>query len=148
MIAVAPVRSVVGRLHGALLLTGDGRYWLIGNTKEPCRWSAHGLEDPGIVDAIKNPVIELRATTGQAFEVVGDRLESSHSADQLCGTLIRRMLITRNASVSERLWRLVLGHDVDAFETVGGPQVAHVDWLCEMPERIWDIVRDTVLRCV
>ncbi|MGH2652490.1 MAG: precorrin-3B C(17)-methyltransferase, partial [Actinomycetota bacterium] len=60
--------------------------------------------------------------------------------------LARRFLIERNGSVSDRLWRLVIGAD----EEGEGPEEDEIDaqWLAEVPNRVWEIVRDTVLRCL
>jgi hypothetical protein len=55
------------------------------------------------------------------------------------------MLIERNGSVSERLWRAVLGVD-DAGDAPRGPVAAR--WLLEVPESVWRVVRDAVLRCL
>jgi hypothetical protein len=48
-------------------------------------------------------------------------------------------VIERNGSVSERLWRLVLG-DAPA-------EVVDLRWLGQMPLQVWQVVRDTVLKC-
>jgi hypothetical protein len=59
------------------------------------------------------------------------------------------MIIARNGSVSDRLWRLVLGGDGDgdAYGDGDGGGVVDAGWLGEMPARVWGIVRDSVLRC-
>ncbi|MGH8582397.1 MAG: precorrin-3B C(17)-methyltransferase, partial [Gammaproteobacteria bacterium] len=58
----------------------------------------------------------------------------------------RRFLIERNGSVSDRLWRLVTGVD----EEDEAPEAEELDaqWLVQVPDRIWEIVRDSVLRCL
>ena len=45
----------VGRLAGALLAETEGRYFLVGNTKEPCDFRALGVEPPPEIDALKRP---------------------------------------------------------------------------------------------
>jgi hypothetical protein len=56
--------------------------------------------------------------------------------DELAAIVKARLTITRNDSVSERLWRLI---------TSDGNTRA--EWLIAMPTAVWEIVRDTVLRC-
>ena len=54
------------------------------------------------------------------------------------------MVIERTGSVSDRLWRLVMGLED------GQPAITEdVDarWLVEVPMAVWRIVQDTVLRC-
>jgi hypothetical protein len=101
----------VGRLAGALVAESDGRYFLVGDTKEPCAWQG----EPIAIDA---PYLDVPV-----------------EGDALARLLAARFVIERNGSVSERLWRLVTEHGADAR------------WLAEIPDDVWRIVRDTVLRC-
>jgi hypothetical protein len=57
-------------------------------------------------------------------------------------------VIARTGSVSERLWRLVIGErdELDG-PPAAPPEVVPARWLGELPPAIWQIVRDTVLRC-
>ena len=131
----------VGRLAGALLVETEGDFWLVGNTKEPCEWRMHGFEPPAEVDHTIQPYLRLRrigeANVGEPYVVV------DAEGEKVAQELGRRLLIERNASVSERLWRLVLGTDEGA---VAGEIPA--PWLIEVPEPVWRIVRDVVLRCL
>jgi hypothetical protein len=52
-------------------------------------------------------------------------------------------VIKRNGSVSERLWRLVTQPEVHE-----GKAEIDARWLGEVPTAIWQIVQDTVLRCI
>jgi hypothetical protein len=54
-------------------------------------------------------------------------------------------VIQRTGSVSERLWRLATGQSDDS--DIDPPDVIQARWLGELPPAIWQIVRDTVLRC-
>ena len=56
--------------------------------------------------------------------------------DALAALVTARLTIARNGSVSERLWRLCT-HD----------GAARAQWLVEVPAHVWELVRDTVLRC-
>jgi hypothetical protein len=82
--------------------------------------------------------------------------------EPLVRLLADRLVIARTGSVSERLWRLVIGESDDdtgddagdaagdpASERAGGSRsdVIPARWLGELPPAIWQIVRDTVLRC-
>ena len=133
--------SRVGRLGGALLAeTGDACY-LVGNLKRPCDFAAAGFE-PAEVDALARPWIRLGRSGPLA--VPGPWLLLGVEGEALPRLLADRMLIERNGSVSDRLWRLVLDEDPDAEVT------GEVDarWLGEMPAHVWRIVREAVLRCL
>jgi hypothetical protein len=59
--------------------------------------------------------------------------------EALAHTLAAKLVIARNGSVSERLWRLARGEGA-----TGEPRL---QWLVEIPQPVWEIVRETVLRC-
>ncbi len=135
----------VGRLAGAIVVETGGAYFLVGNTKRPCDWQAAGFEPPDELDALARPYVRL----GRAgpLAVGGPWLEVALEGEELAGLLAARFLIERNASVSDRLWRLVTGENAEG----DGPTAeAIVDarWLCELPAPVWGIVREAVLKCV
>jgi|HubBroStandDraft_1064217.scaffolds.fasta_scaffold1133281_1 hypothetical protein len=133
------------RLAGAIVAETGDEHYLVGSTKEPCDFRAHGFESPVEIDAKSRPFVRL-PRAGEA-RLAGTFLELDAEGEDLPRTLADRFLIERNGSVSERLWRLVvcLG-DADADP----PREAAVDarWLGAMPSSIWKLVRDSVLRCV
>lgn len=133
----------VGRLAGALLVESEGRFFLVGSPKEPCDFRAAGFEDPGEIDARARPFVELRAMREIALD--GPRLELDLAGEELARLLAERLLIERNGSVSERLWRLIAGAGDDHVEPSAG--VVDADWLAQTPARVWRIVRETVLKC-
>ena len=138
----------VARLAGALLAEIDGRFFLIGNTKEPCDFAAAGFVTPAGIDACRRPYLEL-ATRGpvtlQPPWLVFAGMDGG-TGESLAGLIAERFLIQRNGSVSERLWRLVTcGDDAETPEPPGDAIAA--SWLGEMPAGVWQIVRDAVLRC-
>jgi len=137
--------SRVTRLAGAILAESDGEYFLIGNTKSPCDWAAAGFEPPGELDPVNRPYIRL---SGRGLaEGQGGVLTFDLEGEPLAQALAQRFLIERNGSVSERLWRLVLHRgDADAEGIPDEPVDAR--WLGEIPASLWQIVRDTVLRCL
>ncbi len=57
-------------------------------------------------------------------------------AHELAAILLPKLTIARNHSVSERLWRLITHEGA-----------ARAQWVVDMPAHVWEIVRDTVLRC-
>jgi hypothetical protein len=65
--------------------------------------------------------------------------------EALATLLADMFVIKRTGSVSERLWRLVIGESDD--HDAPPPDVIHARWLGELPPAIWQIVCDTVLRC-
>jgi hypothetical protein len=134
----------IGRLAGALLVETRDAWWLVGNTKEPCDWHAHGFEAPVEIDAVKRQYIRLER--GDATPDIGEpHLVIEEDGEELARDVARRLLVDRNGSVSERLWRLVLG--VDDLERAPRGGVA-ARWLVEVPEPVWQVVRDSVLRCL
>jgi hypothetical protein len=143
-----PTTARLSRLAGALLLAGNGFYFLIGNTKEPCDWATIGFEQPAEGDAATLRVRRLIPTADEpslgpaALSV----LINGQPVETIAERLADRLLIRRNASFSERLWRIVTGAS-DEHPTAL-PAEADVTWLIAMPERVWEIVRDTALKCL
>ena len=131
----------VGRLAGAILTETQGEYFLVGGTKEPCDWGAVGFHVPGALDEPRQPF--LRLLPCRPIEMPAPYLRLAVEGQELARLLVRRFVIARNGSVSERLWRLVIGTDE------GGTPDGEIDarWLGEMPDPVWDVVRETVLRC-
>ena len=134
----------VGRLAGAILAETGGKFFLIGNIKEPCDFSAAGFEPPGEIDALKRPYIRLSAR--RPIEINPPCLTLDVAGETLAATLAQRLLIERNGSVSERLWRMLM--DPSGEGEFPRDEAVDARWLGEIPAPIWDIVRDTVLRCV
>ena len=127
--------AMVGRLAGALLAETQGNYFLVGGTKEPCDWRAAGFDMPD--DEPRRSFVALSAC--RKVEMPVPRLRLAVEGEELARVLVRRFVIARNGSVSERLWKLVVG-DADGE--------VEARWLCEIPEPVWDVVRDAVLRCL
>lgn len=137
----------VGRLAGAILAQCDHELFLVGNTKQPCDWRTQGLEPPVEVDAVKRPFIRL--TELRSLEIPAPRLAirvaEQQPAERIADALAKRLLVERNGSVSDRLWRLILAKGGDPESLA---DEADATWLIEMPLHVWNVVRDTVLRCV
>ncbi len=134
----------VGRLAGAILAETHGEFYLVGNTKVPCDWDKAGFEAPGDIDALARPFVRLsprRATRVPLPHVLVDVEDEA-----LPRLLTELFVIARTGSVSDRLWRLVT-EPSDHDEELDRPDVIQAHWLGEVPARIWQIVRDTVLRC-
>jgi hypothetical protein len=117
----------VGRYCGALVVESAGAQVLVGNPKEPC---------PEVPETLAAPFVKALTTR---VPLSGCQLIVDGDASALAEVVAARLVIPRNGSVSERLWRLVTNQqssgEVDAR------------WLLTMPATIWDIVRDTVLKC-
>src|SRR5260370_42010473 len=115
----------VGRLAGALLVETEGNFFLVGNTKEPCDWAAHGFEAPPKIDATERPWLRLRQVARAS--VIGPHLVVELEGEALARELAGRMLIERNGSVTDRLGRLALGvDDEDDVPTSGLSARLHV----------------------
>jgi hypothetical protein len=144
----------VGRLAGAILAETCGDHFLIGNPKQPCDWRAAGFEPPGELDARVRPVVRLARCGTPVLAAPVLELELEIEGEPLARLLADRLVIARTGSVSERLWRLVIGRsdeldELDQVDAPGAPAPATLParWLGELPAAIWQIVRDTVLRC-
>ncbi|AUX39138.1 hypothetical protein SOCE26_005200 [Sorangium cellulosum] len=135
----------VGRLGGALLAETQGTYYLIGNTKVPCDFQQAGFEPPGEIDALKKPYVQLLPL--REVKVAAPVLLLDVEGEELARRLAQRFLIERNGSVSERLWRLVYSPD-DPLDDPEEPIERDARWLGDIPEAIWQLVRDNVLRCI
>jgi hypothetical protein len=134
----------VGRLAGALLVHTGNDYFLVGNTKEPCDFVAVGFESPGEIDSAQRPYIKL--TPHRVIQVQEPYLMVELEGEALAQTLGERLLINRNGSVSDRLWRLFFDPSDEDEPSSDGAVDAR--WLAEIPAEIWQIVRDAVLRCL
>jgi hypothetical protein len=130
----------VGRLGGAILTETEGRYYLVGDLKEPCDFASAGFVPPAAFE-VGVPAYRLLEASGPVLlapPVLILELEGEDLARRLTDFLV----IKRNGSVSERLWRLVTRAGDDE------PQ-SEIDarWLGELPPAVWRIVQDSVLRC-
>jgi hypothetical protein len=134
-----------GRLAGAILVHTGKDYFLVGNTKEPCDFAAAGFDAPGELDLGKRRYIKL--TPRRIIEVREPCLIFELEGEALAAALGERLLIERNGSVSERLWRLLFDPSGDEEEPLPN-EIMPARWLTEMPLEFWAIVRDTVLRCL
>jgi len=134
----------VGRIAGAILAETGGEFFLVGNTKEPCDFEAAGFESPGEIDALERRYIRLAPR--RAVELAAPYLRLELEGEALAALLAERLLIERNASVSDRLWQLLI--DPSGQEELPEDEAVDARWLAEIPAPIWGIVRDTVLRCL
>jgi hypothetical protein len=134
------------RLAGAIVAQTGEDYFQIGVTKEPCDYGEAGFQRPESEPGDAPWFVPLHPLPARV-RLSPPWLELSLGGEALARTLSERFVIERNGSVSERLWRLVLaGGDPDADEE----PCERVDarWLGEMPSPIWQLIRDTVLRCI
>ncbi len=140
---MACVARLAGAIVAATWVDGIEAYFLVGDTKVPCDWSLAGFERPAdrnvSVDRYVRLVAIAEVALGPSFVEVGIE------GELLAQLLADRLLVDRNGSVSERLWRIVTNVDDDDDAIKSG--VVDARWLAEIPARAWDIVRDTVLRC-
>ena len=125
----------IARLAGALLAESNKQFFLVGDFKEPCDLTAAGFE-PCEIDVSKRRWTRLNPT--RTIYLSLPQLTLDGEGEQLAELLAERLLIERNGSVSERLWRVVLS---------GATEVVDARWLAAVPAHVWGIVRDTVLKC-
>jgi hypothetical protein len=81
------------------------------------------------------------------IEVAPPSLLLDVEGEELATRLVQRFVIERNGSVRERLWRLAYSPD-DPLDDAEAPVERDVCWLGHIPETIWQLVRDNVLRCL
>lgn len=116
----------VGRWRGAIVVEDGGVHWLVGHPKEPCPEVPETLDEPWVKRlSFAPPLTDERAAH-----------DDYDNGEATARRLADRLLIRRNGSVSERLWRLVTHEGASSMQ-----------WLIEMPAHVWDLVRDAVLRC-
>lgn len=130
----------VGRLVGAIIAVTADDIYLVGDCKEPCDFSRYGLAEPPERNVLAQPYMKLQRRGD--FQIEGLKLDIQLEGEALPQLLVDFFLIFRNGSVSERLWRLCLQYSP---EPVDG--VVDANWLRQVPRGIWEIVRDSVLRC-
>jgi hypothetical protein len=130
----------VGRLAGAILAETAGRYFLVGDLKEPCDFAGAGFEPPGDRDVRTQPYCEL--TTTRPVVLSPPVLTVALEGEALARRLAAFLVIQRNGSVSERLWRLITQP-----ERAGAAAEIDAAWLATIPPEVWQIVQDSVLRC-
>ncbi len=133
----------VGRLAGAILAETEGQYFLVGNPKEPCDFASAGFEPPGVINALERPFVRLLPC--RSVQVPQPYLTVDVEGEALARLLVDRFVIQRNGSVSDRLWRLVTDPKGENHAGLDGRIEAR--WLGEIPQEIWHIVRETVLKC-
>jgi hypothetical protein len=138
--------SRVGRLAGALLAETGGQFFLVGHLKRPCDFPASGFEPPAsAIDGQPDPWLRLQPSGPLA--VPGPWLQLDVEGQDLPRLLAQRLLIERNASVSDRLWRLILTAAPDA-DSPRHDTLIDARWLGQMPLHLWRIVRENVLKCL
>lgn len=139
----------VARLAGAVVVStevgGEPAHYLVGDTKMPCDWASAGFARPAERDAKAQPYVRL-ATLG-AVRIPPPYVHIGAEGETAARLLAERLLVLRNGSVSERLWRLVTG-ETDDGEPPPLRDAIDARWLTEIPEPVWAIVRDAVLRCL
>jgi len=134
--------AMVSRLGGAILASTNGVYYLVGDLKEPLAFEQFGFERPEERDVRAQPYLKLK--------VLGEVKEPkpvfvmSLEEEELAKKLVSSFMIYRNGSISERLWDLSWESSQPSVERA---DVKDAEWLKVMPNDIWDVVRDTVLRC-
>ena len=133
----------VGRLAGSLLVEHGDAWFLLGHLKQPLDFAKAGFQKPADLEA--------RAPRGVLLEVTGSPSLGPHlvvdDRDDLVEVLVDRLIVERTGTVSERLWRLVTVRDPADPTSPPKAEVIDARWLTTLPDAIWQIVRDSVLRC-
>ncbi|MDA7980259.1 MAG: hypothetical protein MPJ50_15955 [Pirellulales bacterium] len=131
----------VGRFYGALLAKSNGDFFIVGDLKTPADYEAMGFANPGELRPLENRFVKLTVAAGNP-EIPPPLFECDVEGEVLAEKLFHRLVIKRNGSVSNRLWNLIFEADEN-----DGKDVIDANWLLAMPDEIWEIVQDQVLRC-
>lgn len=131
--------SKIYRLAGAILTETNGEYYLVGEFKEPCNFEKHGFEKPVESDPGKPLKYKKLETIGPVI-LDSEHLEMETQGEELAELLFKRFVILRNHSVSDRLWRVATVRSKDG--------ITDARWLEQMPEEVWEIVRENILKCL
>ena len=132
--------SKVTRLSGAILAQSDGQFFLVGELKEPCNFEAAGFKKPQESDPDR-PMKFKKLEPLRQVQIEKDYLEMDTRGEELAEILYKRFVIERNLSVSDRLWRAVTFKKNERG-------VTDARWLEQIPDPVWQIVRDNMLKCV
>lgn len=130
----------VGRFYGAVLAESCGAFYIVGDLKVPADYAAAGFADPGELRPLENHFVRLDVTGSP--QISCPYLTCDLEGEALAEKLFHRLVIKRNGSVSERLWDLIF-----EAEENEGQEVIGADWLVQMPDELWEVIQDQVLRC-
>lgn len=139
----------VGRLAGAVLARSGERWFLVGEPKVPLDLAAHGFREVGRLAHGGHEIIELaregpaagepaRAPAPGGAEAPALPLTMPLEGEALARRLHDIFVITRNNSVSERLFRFL-----DAAQR-GSPDLT---WLALAPPEAIALMREGLLKC-
>jgi hypothetical protein len=149
MATLKRAEAVAFRYCGSIVLVGDAQAFVVGYPKIPGSFVEIGWENPAEIEAwtgfFQPLCMAAQGTINVATEPLS-RLRFAYDGElaALAEIVVQRLIIARNGSVSERLWNLCLAAKVDRMAQ-GAPQ--DDTWLIAVPERIWQIVREDVLKC-
>ena len=134
----------IGRCAGTLLVEIEDKFYIIGETKEPFDFTSMGLSNPQALGESPIRLLEQIDTTNP-WETASCHY-IIHQTDQPFQEYLDRLseifIIRRNSMISERIWELVARIEEPIPEDFWP-----AGWLFDSPEMVWDIVRDTMLRC-
>jgi hypothetical protein len=117
----------IGRYAGSIVVEHEGKQILVGNPKEPCA-VADTLAEPWTL-----PLADELPLSGCVLTVEHDDLAA------LARLVADKLVIARNGSVSERLWRVVTNQQASGE--------LRAQWLVEIPQPVWNLVREAMLKC-
>lgn len=136
--------AYIGRLAGAILVQTGESHFLVGDCKEPCDFEAAGFMPVAERNVLERPYVPIEILRPIVWQQ--PLLWSSLEGERLPQKLVDSFLIFRNGSVSERLWRMVIAQSKSVPQGEGGTAY-DINWLTQLPNGIWEIVRDQILRC-
>lgn len=130
----------LGRLGGAVLYETDGEYYLIGNLKQPCNFEDFGFFTP---EETIGRCVKLRIGNRELAEsfVFPYLIQGGTSPEDI----YEKFSVYRNSSISERLFTLVRDNSDKVIWK--GTEYSDLRWIGSMPLPVWNIVRESILKC-
>ncbi len=128
----------IGRLAGAVLARSGERWFLVGEPKVPLDLAAHRLREVGRLRHGEHEIVELTRDETGARDPLALPFTMPLEAEALARRLHDVFVITRNNSVSERLFRFLDGAQR------GSPDLT---WVALAPPEAIALIRDGLLRC-
>lgn len=135
----------IARLCGAIVFRSEGHYFLIGELKEPCVFEEYGFELPQREGTADRHWVELRLKDPCVQSKLNFSVALNFSGPLGANQVYRSFAIYRNSSISERLMNLVL--DVSPRFQLKEQEMIDARWLSGLPFSIWQMIRDSILKC-
>jgi hypothetical protein len=131
-------------MAGAIVAKTNDAYYMVGDRKQPLNFAEYGFHEIPERDPKEQPIVKLETLGDREVKMESPQLLMDVEGEELAERLKELFMIHRNGSISERLWGLV-GESSEPLDDQ--PDVIDARWLSQTPLEVWEIVRDSMLRC-